>query len=249
MVLGSFEVDGIKKVEKKIVFIMIMVVFIVVLGTATFMLLENQPFLEAVFYTLASAVGYGFQFSDRLTVIISAFIMIMEWACLWIGFDTLLDITSEGKVREIMGGMRMKKKINGLNRHCILCGYGRVGSAIAKDLKKYKSELVVIEKDSDRAKAALDRGYLVLQGDVLSEDTLKSAGAGKANILVASMGSDADNVFVTLTAKEINPKIKVIARAEREESMKKLKQAGATEVVMPSAIGGKAMAAVIMHRN
>jgi voltage-gated potassium channel len=86
-----------------------------------------------------------------------------------------------------------------------------------------------------------------MEGDVLSEDTLKSAGVERARTLIAAMGSDADNVFVTLTAKELNPHIKVVARAERMESVKKLKQAGASEVIMPSAIGGKAMADAILY--
>jgi len=244
---GNFNIEEFAKVEKKILVLIVMVVFIMAVGTVTFVTLEHQTFGEAIYNTFSSAVGHGFEYQDRLTVIITAFIMIMEWACLWITFDTVVSFISEGKVREVLGGMKMKKKVDGMKEHCILCGYGRVGSEIARNLHASKKDLVVLEKDARMAKDALAKGYLVMEGDVLSEDTLKSAGVQRARTLIAAMGSDADNVFVTLTAKELNPHIKVVARAERMESVKKLKQAGAAEVIMPSAIGGKAMADAILH--
>ena len=243
---GNFNIEEFVKVEKKIFVLIVMVVFILIIGTATFTVIEHQSLGRAVYSTLASAVGQGFGYSEP-TVIISAFIMILEWACLWIGFDTVVSFISEGKVREVLGGMKMKKKIDGMREHCILCGYGRVGSEIARNLHASKREMVVLEKDARMAKDALAKGYLVMEGDVLSEDMLKSAGVERARTLIAAMGSDADNVFLTLTAKELNPQIRVVARAERMESVKKLKQAGAAEVIMPSAIGGKAMADAILH--
>lgn len=244
---GNFNVEEFLKLEKKILVLVMMVVFILIIGTVTFVVLEHQSFGEAIYNTFASAVGHGFEYQSRLTVIIAVFIMIMEWACLWIAFETIVSFISEGKVREVLGGMKMKKKIDGMRDHCILCGYGRVGAEIARNLHANRKELVVLEKDARMAKEALGKGYLVMEGDVLSEDTLKSAGVERARTLIAAMGSDADNVFVTLTAKELNPHIKVVARAERMESVKKLKQAGASEVIMPSAIGGKAMADAILY--
>jgi len=244
---GNFNVEEFLKLEKKILVLVVMVVFILIIGTVTFVVLEHQSFSEAIYNTFASAVGHGFEYQNRLTIIIAALIMIIEWACLWTAFDIVVSFISEGKVREVLGGMKMKKKIDGMRDHCILCGYGRVGAEIARNLHANRKELVVLEKDARMAKDALAKGYLVMEGDVLSEDTLKSAGVQRAKTLIAAMGSDADNVFLTLTAKELNPNIKVVARAERMESVKKLKQAGASEVVMPSAIGGKAMADAILH--
>jgi len=243
---GDFNIEDFVKFEKKIVILILMIIFIIVLGVVTFSMLENLPLNEATYYTLTSAIGYGFTFKPE-TKLISAFIMIMEWACLWIGFETVVGFISEGRMREVIGGVRMRKRIDKMKEHCILCGFGRVGSEIAKTLHSQKRELVIVEKDPHTAREALNKGYLVLQGDVLSEETLKAAGMERARMLIAAMGSDADNVFITLTAKGINPKVKVVARAEREESIKKLKQAGATEVVMPSVIGGKAMANAVLY--
>ena len=244
---GSFNIEDLVRVEKKILVLVAMVIFIMLLGTATFILLENQTPGEALYSTFSSAVGHGFEYQNRMTVIITAFMMVMEWACLWIAFDTVVSFISEGKVKEIVGGMKMKKKVDGMSEHCILCGYGRVGSEIARALHASKKDLVILEKDSHMAREALNKGYMVMEGDVLSEETLKSAGIQRAKTLIAAMGSDADNVFVALTAKELNPHIRIIARAERTESVKKLKQAGASEVVMPSAIGGKAMADAVIR--
>lgn len=245
---GNYNIEDLLKVEKKIAVLVLMVVFIIILGTLTFVVLEGQSWSEAIFNTLASAVGYGFHSTtSRLTVIIASIIMILEWACLWTGFDVLLGFVTEGKVKEMLGGVKMKKKIDKMANHCILCGYGRVGSEVAKRLHGQKSDLVVIERDSHNARIAMEKGYMVIQGDVLSEDTLRAAGVERAKTLIAAMGSDADNVFVTLTARGINPSLRVVARAEREESVKKLKQAGASEVVLPSVIGGKAMADTILQ--
>jgi len=244
---GNFNIEDFVKFEKKIAILILMIAFIIVLGIATFIVLENLPLDKAAYYTLTSAIGYGFTFKNDLTLVISSFIMIMEWACLWIGFETVVGFISEGRMREVIGGVRMRKRIDKMKEHCILCGFGRVGSEIAKTLHSQKRELVIVEKDPHIAREAMNKGYMVLQGDVLSEETLKAAGMDRARMLIAAMGSDADNVFLTLTARGINPKIKVIARAEREESIKKLKQAGATEVVMPSVIGGKAMANAVLY--
>jgi len=244
---GNLNFEDFLKIEKKILVLLAMIALILIIGTITFTVLEHQPFGEAVYSTFAAAVGHGFEYQSKLTVIVTVFIMVMEWACLWIAFESVVSFISEGKVREVLGGMKMRKKINGMKEHCILCGYGRVGAEIAKNLHANRKDLVILEKDARMAREALAKGHLVMEGDVLSEDTLKSAGVERAKTLIAALGSDADNVFVTLTAKELNPHIKVIARAERAESVKKLKQAGASEVVMPSAIGGRAMADAVLH--
>jgi voltage-gated potassium channel len=239
---GNVNIEDYIKVEKKIVALIMMAVFIGVLGTINFVVLEHQEIMDAIYSTLASGVGHSLQSPHPITVMMGFLIMIMEWVFLWTLFDTAIEFISEGKMRELMGGIKMRKKIEGMKNHCIICGFGRVGSEIAKNLHSCKHELVIVERDPHEVKEALDRGYIVMEGDVLNEETLKSAGVERARVLVAAMGSDADNVFISLTARGLNPKIKIVARAEREESVKKLKQAGAAEVVMPSAIGGKAMA-------
>jgi len=238
-------VEELARVEKKILVLLMMIAIILVVGTSTFMYLEHQTLGEAIFSTLSSAVGHGFEYQSRLTVIITSVLMITEWACLWLSFEAVVSGISEGKVREIVGGVKMKKKIESMRDHYVLCGFGRVGAEIAKNLHKHN--LVVVDKDSHAVKEALDSGYVSIQGDVFSEDTLRAAGVDKAKTVIAATGSDSDNVFITLTAKGINPNIRVISRADRDETVKKLKQAGATEVVNPAAIGGKAMAEAVLQ--
>jgi len=245
MMIKTRGLDELIKIEKKIVVLIMMLLFIFALGTVTFVVLEHQSLGEAIYSTVASAIGHGFIFQSRLTMFITFIIMIVEWLFLWTLFDIAVEFISEGKVREIVGGMKMKKRIDTLKNHCVLCGFGRVGSEIARNVHACKKDLVVVEKDAHAARSALSKGYMVVEGDVLNEETLRAAGVDKAKVLITAMGSDADNVFVTLTAKEINPRIKVVARAEREESVRKLKQAGATEVVMPEVLGGKAMAEAV----
>jgi voltage-gated potassium channel len=240
--IGNLNIEDFKKVERKIGVLIFMFVSIIVLGTVAFVVLENESITTAVYSTVWSAIGHGFAYSNKLTELIAFLILIVEWATLWMSFDVIVEFISEGKVREMIGGLRMKKKIEGLKDHYILCGYGRVGEEIAKELRVQKKEVVIIDSDPASARNAVSKGFMVLEGDVLQEDAIKSAGIERARVLITAMRSPSDNVFVTLTAKQLNPHIKIIARADQRETLKKLKQAGATEVILPSVIGGKAMA-------
>lgn len=136
----------------------------------------------------------------------------------------------------------MEKRIGALTDHYLVCGCGRIGEVICRELASKPVPFVVIEQDEERIRKVEEAGYLLLRGDATDEKVLLTAGAMQAKGLFATLPVDADNVFVTLTAKELNPSIFVVARAETERSERTLAHAGADKVISPYAMGGHRMA-------
>ena len=136
----------------------------------------------------------------------------------------------------------MEKRIEALADHYLVCGFGRIGEVVCRELRTKPVPFVVIEQQAERVRLAEAAHYLVLQRDATDEQTLHAAGVRQARGLFAALPSDAANVFITLTAKELNPALVVIVRAETEHSIKTLWRAGADQVIAPYAIGGHRMA-------
>ncbi len=131
----------------------------------------------------------------------------------------------------------MDKKIEKLSRHIIICGYGRTGFYIARDLQKAKKRFLVIENDPERTKVLEQEGLLYLQADASDEDVLEKAGIDRAEALVASLATDADNLYLTLSARSMNHSLQIIARVEDPDSSRKFMKAGVTKVVSPFSAG------------
>ena len=238
--------DVLHQHRKKILLLLFFLVLVLVFGVFGYSFLESVSLETAFELTARSAIGlYGYKSTNSFTVLLTGLIMILEWACVWLAFETAVRAVVEGRVGEILGDRRMRKQVLKMNGHYVLCGYGRVGREVLKELLSKKKSVVVVERDA-RAIEDLSSSVPIVEGDLMLEETLNQAGVQKAGTLIAALGSDSDNVFLTLAAKQLNPKIRVIARAERQESVSKLKQAGASEVIMPSAIGGRALASVAL---
>jgi voltage-gated potassium channel len=139
----------------------------------------------------------------------------------------------------------MTKEIMGLSGHTIVCGYGRMGRNLARELKAHGRDLVVIDVDSEAIAEASEAGHLCVHGDATEESTLTDAGLMRAAALVSTFPNDAESVFITLTTRNMNPKVRIIARAERESTEKKLAQAGADTIVMPTLVGARQMSRMI----
>lgn len=141
----------------------------------------------------------------------------------------------------------MSKKLEELENHYIVCGYGRMGRYLCEELQSAKVNFIVIENESSKIDKLIEIGILFVNGDATSDDVLLKAGVDKAKGLVAVLSSDAENVFAILSAKVLNPKIYTVARAVEEETESKLKKAGADRVVKPYEIGGTRMAALLLR--
>jgi len=157
----------------------------------------------------------------------------------------LLRMFIEGELRKSFGRRKLEKQISALKGHFIICGYGRIGKVICQELHAENIPFVVIEKDRSKIEELEDQGYLHIRMDATSEEALIAAGIHNARGIVPAVRSDANNVFITLTAKGLQPEIFVLSRASDEKNEAKLKRAGAHRVVSPHLIGGRRMAQVL----
>ncbi len=148
----------------------------------------------------------------------------------------------EGRIRIILGRRRLEKKIDRMKNHYIVCGYGRIGRVLCKNLKRKPLDLVVVEKNPELTFVMDADGVLYISGDAADEENLIRAGIKRAKGLVAVLASDADNVFLVLTARQLDPDLLIIARASQEESKSKLRAAGANTVESPYDMGAASMA-------
>lgn len=151
----------------------------------------------------------------------------------------------EGEINRAINRRRMTKGIEELSNHTILCGYGRGGRILASELKRAGTSFVVVDMDEEKLHDAEAQEMLVLEGNAVEEAVLERAGVTRARVLATILPDDAANVFITLTARELNPNVEIIARAESPSTEKKLIRSGASRVVLPAVIGGQRMAQLI----
>jgi voltage-gated potassium channel len=163
------------------------------------------------------------------------------------GISTFTAFLVEGELSEMLRRRKMEKKISGLKGHYIVCGIGGVGRHIIDELYKTGRHFVAIDKDEDICKELNEKGILYLKGDATSSAILKAANTEHARGVFCSLPNDAENLLLILTAKGINPRLKIIAKAEEDESEGKMRKAGADGVVLPEFIGGLRMASEMIR--
>lgn len=204
------------------------------------MFLENWNFFDSLYMTIITLTTVGYHEVHDLSQVGRAFSMVLILSGVGTMFYTFgvgAKVLLEGEIRDILGRKRLSKKIEGLKNHYIICGFGRMGSIICKELMQSRSPFVVIEGDPDVV-ASMDADYLSLQGDATQDSILKQAGIDKARGLISVLSSDANNLYVVLSARGLNPTLRIVARASEEGAEQKLLRAGADNVVSPYYIGG-----------
>ncbi|MEI9916957.1 MAG: potassium channel protein [Methylovirgula sp.] len=162
---------------------------------------------------------------------------------------TLIQLITASQLQQLFGFRRMQKEIDRLTDHVIICGYGRIGQMLARELQAGKSDFVIVERGDGRMTAARELGFLSLQGDATDEDVLRLAGISRARALATVLPDDAANVFITLSARSLNRELTIIARGEAASTEGKLIQAGADRVVLPTRIGAERMAELLLYQN
>ena len=219
-------------------------------GVLAYHFIEKMSLSDAIFMTAitVSTVGFGeVQPLSGTGRVITIFIIVFGITISGYTVGTFIRMLVEGEISARFGRKKVQKKITGLKNHYIICGYGRIGKLIAKELHSNNEKLIVLEKNAERIGEleTLSIPYLML--DATEETTLLKAGIMKAKGLVTAVMSDADNVFITLTAKVLRPDIYVMARASDVKNEKKLTSAGADKVVSPYLIGGQRMAQMLIR--
>lgn len=158
-----------------------------------------------------------------------------------------VQMVTEGEIKQILQRKRMSETIKALEDHVMICGFGRMGQILAKKLTDAQVKFVVIDNDADRIEQAESQGYLVCLGNATDDTVLYKAGINTARALATVLPDDAANVFITLTARELNPKLLILSRGELPSTEKKLRLAGANQVVLPASISALRMAHMITH--
>lgn len=212
--------------------------------------LAGWDLLNAVYMvvTTLSMVGYRDDIGGPMTPALQVFTILL----IMFGVSTVLFILggffqmmAEGEINRALGLRRVTREIEQLSEHVVVCGFGRMGEILAGELARRKRSLVVIDKDPERITEAIAQGYLALTDSATEEESLLHAGVKRAKVLVITLPSDADNVFITLTARNLNPDLQIFARADLPTTEKKLLQAGADRVVLPAATGAMRMALMV----
>jgi voltage-gated potassium channel len=216
-----------------------------VFGVVGYRVLEGYSWFDALYMTVITLTTVGYREVQPLGVRGQIFTILLLVGGIGIVFFTAVAIVEkavEGEFQQFFGRRRMQKKIEALTDHYIVCGFGRIGEVVCRELATKPVPFVVIEQQEERARDAEAAQYLVFRGDATDENDLLAAGIMKAKGLFAVLPSDAGNVFVALTGKELNPSLFVVARAETDRSERRLMHAGADKVVSPYAMGGHRMA-------
>ncbi|MBU4388472.1 MAG: potassium channel protein [Proteobacteria bacterium] len=228
----------------------LLTLLIVGFGTAGYMVIEGWDVLDAFYMTVITmgTVGYGevheISKTGRLFTILLIFFGVGFFVYL---AGVVVQFMVEGRIRAILGRRSLEKKIDRLKDHYIVCGYGRIGRVLCKNLQRKPLDLVVIEKDRDLVPVMDEDKVLYVCGDVSDEANLIKAGIKRAKGLVAVLATDADNVFLVLTARQLNPDLYIVARACQAESKAKLRAAGANNVESPYEMGAVSMAQRILR--
>jgi voltage-gated potassium channel len=158
-----------------------------------------------------------------------------------------IQMVTEGEINRAIGVRRMNRDIESLKKHVIVCGFGRIGQILARQLLRSKLPFIVIDNDKIRVEMAESLGYLVKFGNAADEVILSEVGIHRAKVLATVLPDDASNVFITLTARELNPALRILARGELPSTEKKLRLAGADQVVLPASISAQRIAYMITH--
>lgn len=219
-------------------------------GTGGYMVIEGWPMLDAVYMTVITVSTVGFK--EVLVMSPAGRLFTISLIIVGVGFiaysaGTIVQFMVEGQLRSILGRKKLEKQISKLHGHYIICGYGRIGTNICRELEAKPVPFVVVEHDPKCCEQLYSEGVLYVEGDATHDETLIRAGIQHARGLVTAVTSDTSNVYITLTARGLNPDLFILSRSSDEEAETKLRRAGANKVISPYVMGASRMAQAILR--
>jgi len=223
---------------------------IVVFGTTGYMIIEGWDIFDALYMTVITitSVGYGEVHEiGKAGRLFTIFLIIIGIGFVIYVAGAVVRFMLEGQIMAILGRRRLNKKIDRLKNHYIVCGYGRIGRLLCRNIQKKSIAVVVVEQNEELRRVMDEDGVLYILGNASDEAILINAGIKHAKSLVAVLGTDTENVFLVLTARQLKPDIYITARANLEGSKAKLKAAGANKVESPYEIGAASMSQRILR--
>jgi voltage-gated potassium channel len=242
------------KFFSKLYFALGLILSIILIGTFGFMIVEGWRLLDSLYMTIVTVSTVGFAEVHELSdagKMFTAFLIVTSFGTFTYAVSAVTTYIIGGEYVRYYKELKNMKNLEKLSGHTIVCGYGRVGKQAAHDLRFYKKNYVIIERDADIALSEDDDenifNEVFVKGEATDDKILVRAGVKKATALITALPKDADNLFVVLSARELNPKLKIISRASSYSTMRKLRIAGADNVIMPDTVGGAHMASLVVN--
>jgi voltage-gated potassium channel len=223
---------------------------VIALGTTAYRL-EGWKLLDAFYMVIITVFSVGYEEVEPVTTValhaITMLIIVAGDACKVYFVGSLVQVITGGAIGRAMEEHRKSRDIENMTEHAIICGYGRIGQTLARELHGADFPFLIVDNNAERVALAHTHGYQALVGDAGSEETMNEAHIERAVVLATVLPSDMVNVFITLTARNMRPDLRIIARAEDPATEKKLRQAGANEIILPAFVGGMQIANSITH--
>jgi voltage-gated potassium channel len=219
---------------------LLLLVVVLAGGTMGYVVIERWSVWDALYMTVTTVSTVGFREvhpMSRVGQVFTLGLIVVGVSAALYAFSTFAAVVIEGGWPKYVERWRYLRMIKHLSDHYVICGYGRIGSIVASEFRRQQTPFLIVDRDPEKVAEANARGHIAVEGDASREETLKRLGIDRARGLVAAVGTDAENVYAVLTARVMKPDLFIIARAEGEESISKLKKAGADRVISPYRIG------------
>jgi voltage-gated potassium channel len=227
----------------------IILIVILLIGSMGYMIIEKWNFLDSLYMTVITITTVGFREVGTVSEagrIFTIFIIFSGMGIIAYILGLAAQAMVEFQVGAILGRRKLGRTLRSIKNHYVICGFGRIGKIITRELKENNIPMVVIDNNQETVQTLEEERIPCIVDDATSEDVLIEAGVVRAKGLIAVVASDADNLFITMSARGLNPSLFIVARADEEQSEKKLLRVGANRVVMPYLIGGRKMAQTII---
>ncbi len=234
----------------KMRYAVLLLALIFIIGTAGYMLIEKYSFLDSLYMTVITVATVGFGEVHPLSdggKIFTMFLILSSMGIFIYSISVITTAIVDGEFRSYFKDFRINAEIKKMEKHVIVCGYGRNGNQAVAELASHGQAFVIIEQNAAIIKeASANNGMHFIEGDATTDEILLKAGIKSAKAVITSLPLDADNLFVVLSARSMNPKLRIISRATSDSSIKKLTIAGADKIVLPEKVGGAHMAALVL---
>jgi voltage-gated potassium channel len=238
------------RIQRRILIIVLLLTATVAAGTAGFMIVEGWPFLDALYMAAITITTVGYMEVHPLSTAgrtFNLFLLIGGVTMMFYIMATVTQIVLELELSDYFGKRRTKKVIDQLTGHYLLCGFGRVGRGAAAEMLRTGVSFVVMDKNPDRVERAMKMGCLAVLADCSRDEMLRDVGITRAKGLIAALSTDAENLFLILSAKTLNPMLNVSVRVAEEEAESKMRRAGADAVYLPYSMTGYRLAQAIVR--
>ncbi|MBT8316606.1 MAG: potassium channel protein [Lutibacter sp.] len=236
-------------VRTKLYISLILITIVLFIGVSGYTIISNESLIDSLYMTVItmSTVGFGTLHElNQTEKLFTIGLIVLSIGVYGYFVTALTEYLANDNFFQLLKYKKMQQKIQKLKNHTIVCGYGRNGRQAVVQLKKFNMPCIVIEKDKEILEELDKANMLYVEGDATEDKTLNEAAIKNAKSLITALPSDADNLFVVLSARQINKEFTIISRASSESSFKKLKIAGATNIIMPDKIGGEHMASLVV---